>query len=88
MVAGKIVLEALATTTAFVTSLTAYTFWDVMMGKDFSYLISIAFANLFAMATIGLINVRFRLFSIVFFCFFCHIYDRMACNYSFLFVFL
>ncbi|XVF66350.1 hypothetical protein PTKIN_Ptkin10aG0028200 [Pterospermum kingtungense] len=54
---GKIVLEALATTTAAVTSLTGYTFWAAKRGKDFSYLGPILFPNLVAMATIGLIHL-------------------------------
>ncbi|XVF38576.1 hypothetical protein REPUB_Repub20aG0114000 [Reevesia pubescens] len=54
---GKIVLEALATTTAAVTSLTGYTFWAAKRGKDFSYLGPILFPNLVALATISLINV-------------------------------
>ncbi|XVF28478.1 hypothetical protein REPUB_Repub15cG0032700 [Reevesia pubescens] len=57
LIDGKIVLEALATTTAAATSLTGYTFWAAKRGKDFSYLEPILFPSLVAIVTIGLINM-------------------------------
>ncbi|OMO53791.1 Bax inhibitor 1-related protein [Corchorus capsularis] len=54
---GRVVLEALATTTVALTTLTAYTFSAAQRGKDFSILGPILIPTLVASVVIGLIDI-------------------------------
>jgi FtsH-binding integral membrane protein len=56
--AGKVILESAILTTVVVVSLTAYTFWAVRRGKDFSFLGPFLFASLIVLLVFALIQVR------------------------------
>nr|XP_020147104.1 protein LIFEGUARD 4-like [Aegilops tauschii subsp. strangulata] len=58
---GKVILEAAILTTVVVFSLTAYTFWAVKRGKDFSFLGSFLFASLMMLLVFGFIQILFPL---------------------------
>ena len=58
MWAGKVILESAILTTVVVFSLTAYTFWAVRRGKDFSFLGPFLFASLIVLLVFALIQVR------------------------------
>ena len=58
MYTGKVILEAVILTTVVVFSLTAYTFWAVKRGKDFSFLGPFLFASLIMLLVFGFIQVR------------------------------
>jgi FtsH-binding integral membrane protein len=55
---GKVILESAILTTVVVVSLTAYTFWAVRRGKDFSFLGPFLFASLIVLLVFALIQVR------------------------------
>ncbi|XP_044336248.1 protein LIFEGUARD 2 [Triticum aestivum] len=58
---GKVILEAAILTTVVVFSLTAYTFWAVKRGKDFSFLGPFLFASLIMLLVFGFIQILFPL---------------------------
>ncbi|XP_048558598.1 protein LIFEGUARD 2-like isoform X2 [Triticum urartu] len=58
---GKVILEAAILTTVVVLSLTAYTFWAVKRGKDFSFLGPFLFASLMMLLVFGFIQILFPL---------------------------
>ncbi|KAM3335682.1 hypothetical protein ACQJBY_029901 [Aegilops geniculata] len=58
---GKVILEAAILTTVIVFSLTAYTFWAVKRGKDFSFLGPFLFASLIMLLVFGFIQILFPL---------------------------
>ena len=62
MCTGKVILEAAILTMVVVFSLTAYTFWAVKRGKDFSFLGPFLFASLMILLVFAFIQVRCRLF--------------------------
>ena len=59
MCTGKVILEAAILTTVVVFSLTAYTFWAVKRGKDFSFLGPFLFASLIMLLVFGFVQVRY-----------------------------
>ncbi|KAG2640284.1 protein LIFEGUARD 2-like [Panicum virgatum] len=58
---GKVILESAILTTVVVFSLTAYTFWAVRRGKDFSFLGPFLFASLIVLLVFALIQILFPL---------------------------
>ncbi|CAD6226567.1 unnamed protein product [Miscanthus lutarioriparius] len=58
---GKVILESAILTTVVVLSLTAYTFWAVNRGKDFSFLGPFLFASLIVLLVFALIQILFPL---------------------------
>jgi len=58
---GKVILESAILTTVVVVSLTAYTFWAVRRGKDFSFLGPFLFASLIVLLVFALIQILFPL---------------------------
>ncbi|VAH84995.1 unnamed protein product [Triticum turgidum subsp. durum] len=61
MCTGKVILEAAILTMVVVLSLTAYTFWAVKKGKDFSFLGPFLFASLVMLLVFGFIQILFPL---------------------------
>ncbi|ONM51692.1 Bax inhibitor-1 family protein [Zea mays] len=55
---GKVILESAILTTVVVLSLTAYTFWAVNRGKDFSFLGPFLFAAIIVLLVFALIQAR------------------------------
>ncbi|XP_044499784.1 protein LIFEGUARD 2-like [Mangifera indica] len=58
---GRIVLEAAILTSVVVVGLTAYTFWAVKRGKDFSFLGPFLFASLLVLFVFSFIQILFPL---------------------------
>uniref|UniRef100_A0A804Q4L3 BI1-like protein n=1 Tax=Zea mays TaxID=4577 RepID=A0A804Q4L3_MAIZE len=58
---GKVILESAILTTVVVLSLTAYTFWAVNRGKDFSFLGPFLFAAIIVLLVFALIQILFPL---------------------------
>uniref|UniRef100_A0A0D9WW50 BI1-like protein n=1 Tax=Leersia perrieri TaxID=77586 RepID=A0A0D9WW50_9ORYZ len=58
---GKVILESAILTTVVVVSLTAYTFWAVKRGRDFSFLGPFLFASLIVLLVFAFIQILFPL---------------------------
>uniref|UniRef100_A0A0E0E854 BI1-like protein n=1 Tax=Oryza meridionalis TaxID=40149 RepID=A0A0E0E854_9ORYZ len=58
---GKVILESAILTTVVVFSLTAYTFWAVKRGRDFSFLGPFLFASLIVLLVFAFIQILFPL---------------------------